>query len=284
MTPLRKKMIEDMQLKGLSDRTQESYVGVVKQLAAYYKKSPEQISKAELRGYFLYRQNEKKDAPSTVRVHLNALKFLYEHTLERKWPLEGIVTPAVAKKMPVVLSQSEVREVLGKIRERKYQVCLVTIYSCGLRLMEGVQLQVDQIDSGQMKLHIRGAKGNRERYVPLPEETLQKLRDHWVSHRHKKWLFPGQNAYTREKAMNESSVRRALRGAVLECGLHKRVTVHTLRHSYATHLLEAGVNLRQIQSYLGHSSVTTTTIYTHLTKIGQTQAVDIINRMMVDLP
>ncbi len=284
MTPLRQKMIEDMQLRGLSKRTQESYVGAAKQLAEYYRKTPAKISKAELRGYFLYLQNAKESKPSTLRVHLYGLKFLYEKTLEQQWPLEGVVKPAVEKKMPVVLSQAEVRQVLRQVRCQRYQVCLVTIYSCGLRLLEGVRLRVDEIDSGQMKLHLRGGKGNKERYVPLPEETLQKLRSYWVSHHNKEWLFPGQQAHTRGRPMNESGVRRALQGAVKECGIEKRVTVHTLRHSYATHLLEAGVNIRQIQSYLGHACVTTTAIYTHLTKQGQSQATKIINQLMADLP
>ncbi len=284
MTVLRERMIEDMQLRGLSKRTQESYVGAAKQLAQYYGKSPAKVSKAELRGYFLYLQNERGNAPSTVRVHLNGLKFLYENSLNRRWPLGEAVKPALVKKMPVVLSRAEVRQVLGQVRRKNYQVCLVTIYSCGLRLLEGVRLRVDEIDSGQMKLHIRGGKGNKDRYVPLPEGTLQKLRRYWLKHRHKEWLFPGQQPHMRNRAMDESGVRRALKGAVKECAIQKRVAVHTLRHSYATHLLEAGVNLRQIQSYLGHNSITTTAIYTHLTKEGQSQATKIINQVMAELP
>ena len=188
------------------------------------------------------------------------------------------------KKVPVILSRQEVKQVLAGVRRGHYRVCLGTIYSCGLRLLEGVRLRVDQIDSGRMRLHIRGAKGHKERYVPLPAETLDKLRAYWLTHHHREWLFPGHQPHTRARPMDESGLRRALQGAGRDCGLQKRVTVHTLRHSYATHLLEAGINLRQIQTYLGHNSLTTTALYTHLTDTAQAQATETINELMSELP
>jgi site-specific recombinase XerD len=277
-------MIEDMQLRGLSERTQGSYVRVVRQLAEHYGKSPQQISETELRRYFLYLQNVKGNSASTVRVTLNGLKFLYEHTLHRRWPLLEMVRPMPPKKVPVILSRQEVKQILAGVRQSHYRVCLGTIYSCGLRLLEGVRLRVDQIDSGRMMLHIRGAKGHKERYVPLPVETLGKLRTYWLTHHHREWLFPGHQPHTRGRPMDESGLRRALQGAARDCGLQKRVTVHTLRHSYATHLLEAGINLRQIQTYLGHTTLTTTALYTHLTDRGQAQATETINQLMAQLP
>jgi site-specific recombinase XerD len=278
-------MIEDMQLRGLAERTQDSYVRSVRQLAEYYGKSPEQVSEAELRQYFLYMQKERQVSASTVQVRLNGIKFFYEHTLGRSWPLQGLLHPPLVKKVPVVLSEAEVRQVLGCVRRSHYRVCLSTIYSCGLRLLEGVQLQVGQIDSGRMVLHIRRAKGGKERVVPLPERTLGLLRDHWRRHRHAVWLFPK----VREGAlatgpMDASGVGRALRAGLAESGISKAATVHTLRHSWATHLLEAGVNLRQIQIWLGHNSLSTTAIYTHLTVKAQGQADKIINSLMADLP
>jgi len=285
MTALRERMIEDMQLRGLAERTQESYVRSVRQLAEYYGKSPEQVSEEELRQYFLYLQNERKVSASTVQVSLNGVKFFYDHTLGRRWPLLRLIHPAVEKKIPVVLSVGEVRQVLGCVRRPHYRVCLSTIYSCGLRLLEGVRLQVGQIDSGRMVLHIRRAKGGKERVVPLPERTLEMLRDHWRRHRHAKWLFPRVwEGGMATEPMDGSGVGRALRAALGESGVSKAATVHTLRHSWATHLLEAGVNLRQIQSWLGHNSLSTTALYTHLTVKAQGQADKVINELMADLP
>jgi site-specific recombinase XerD len=283
MTALRQKMIEDMQLRGLSARTQESYVGVIRQLAEYYHKPPDQLSEAELRHYFLYLTKEKRAARNTCIQVLSALKFLYRHTLQREWPILEFIRPAQEHKLPVILSVEEVRQVLGCLRQAHYRVCLSTIYGCGLRLLEGVQLQVRDIDSGRMVLHIRGGKGNKDRYVPLPEQSLKQLRQHWLRHRHPIWLFPGRELSANEP-MDESGVQKAFRAALQQSGIHKAASVHTLRHSYATHLLEAGVNLRQIQIYLGHDSLATTAIYTHLTQKGQADAVAVINQLMADLP
>jgi site-specific recombinase XerD len=276
-------MIEDMQLRGLSERTQESYVRVVRQLAEYYRKPPDQLSQAELREYFLHLKNDKHLSRSSCTQALSGLKFLYEQTLRRQWPILDFIRPAPERKLPVVLSLAEVRRLLGSVRLAHYRVCLSTIYACGLRLLEGVQLQVRDIDSGRMLVHVRGGKGNKDRYVPLPERTLHQLRQHWRTHRQPVWLFPGRNLTVNEP-MDESGVQRAFRAALQESGLNKPATIHTLRHSYATHLLEAGVNLRQIQSYLGHDSLTSTAIYTHLTQKGQANAVAVINQVMADLP
>jgi site-specific recombinase XerD len=181
------------------------------------------------------------------------------------------------------VSVEEVRRLLGCIRLRHYRVCLSTIYGCGLRLLEGVQLQVRDIDSGRMLLHVRGGKGNKDRYVPLPEQSLSQLRRHWRRHRHPMWLFPGREVSSNEP-MDESGVQKAFRAALKDSGINKPASVHTLRHSYATHLLEAGVNLRLIQSYLGHDSLATTAIYTHLTHKIEVNAVETINQLMADLP
>lgn len=284
-TPLRQRMIEDMQLRGLAERTQDSYVRSVRQLAEYCHKSPAQVSEAELRQYFVYLQNEKKVSASTFRVRLNGIKFFYEHTLKRGWPLLQLIHPAVVKKLPVVLSEVEVRQVLGCVRRAHYRVCLSTIYSCGLRLLEGVQLRVEQIDSAHRRLHIRGAKGGQERLVPLPSRTLAMLREQWQRHQHRVWLFPGvREGRLAQGPMNESGVGRAFRAALAESGINKAATVHTLRHSWATHLLEAGVNLRLIQSWLGHSSLSTTAIYIHLTLKAHRQATELIDELMDDLP
>jgi site-specific recombinase XerD len=165
---------------------------------------------------------------------------------------------------------------------------LTTIYSCGLRLLEGVHLQVTDIDSERRMLHIRQGKGDKDRYVPLPEGTLKLLRQYWSTHRHPVWLFPaptraGVPMSSATQPMDESGVQRAFKAALQESGVQKAASVHTLRHSYATHLLEAGVNLRLIQVYLGHSSLQTTTRYTHLTREVEAIATDAINRVMQPL-
>jgi integrase/recombinase XerD len=287
MTPLRQKMIEDMQLRGLLPRTQESYVRVVRQLAEHYGKSPAQIGDEELRQYFLYLQNERKYASSSCRVVLCGLKFLYEYTLGRGWPTLELVRPAKEEKLPVILSREEVKCILACLEQPVYRTCLGTIYSCGLRLLEGVQLQVQQIDSERQVLHLRQAKGRKDRYVPLPSRTLGLLRDYWRRHRNPVWLFPRAKSVemgiaSRPRA--ESGVQKAFRKALDDSGVNKAASVHTLRHSWATHLLEAGVNLRLIQEWLGHKSLTTTAIYTHLTVKAQQQAGQVIDELMAELP
>jgi integrase/recombinase XerD len=288
MTPLRQRMIEDMQLRGLSEKTQEAYVRAVRQLAEHYGKSPDHISEEELRRYFLYLQNDKQVSPNTFTHALCGIKFFYEHTLARKWSTLDLVRPRREKKLPVVLSTDEVRRILGCLRRPHYRVCLSTIYACGLRLQEGIHLQVGDIDSDRTMIHVRHGKGAKDRYMPLPAGILEMLRRYWATHRHPQRLFPaptplGVDPTIVAKPMSASGVQRAFRAALRESGVRKAATVHTLRHSYATHLLEAGVNLRVIQAYLGYSSPKTTAIYTHLTCKAEGLAVQAINQVMGDL-
>jgi len=289
MTRLKQRMIEDLQLRGLSPRTQEAYVRAVRQLAEHYGKTPDEITEEELRQYFLYLTNGKGVSASAFRIALCGIKFFYQHTLKREWPTLDLMRPAKEKKLPVVLSVEEVHQVLGCVRRRHYRVCLTTIYSCGLRLQEGVHLQVADIDSARMLVHVHRGKGAKDRFVPLPQHTLDLLRGYWVAHRNPTWIFPTTrpaDAFSlaaATRSMEVSSVQKALKAAVVESGLHKPATVHTLRHSYATHLLEAGVNLRIIQAYLGHSSPTSTAIYTHLTRKVEDRAAKAINRVMESL-
>jgi len=282
MTTLRQKMIEDMQLHGFAERTQKSYMQVVRQLAEYYNKPPDQISEGELRQYFLYLKNVKKAARSTITLALCGIKFFYERTLQRQWATLALVRPQREKKLPVVLSVDEVRLVLSRVRRWRYRVCLSTIYACGLRLQEGLHLQVSHIDGGRQLLHICHGKGGKDRYVPLPQPILEMLRQYWGTHRHPVWLFPSTHR-TVQGPMDASGLQRAFHAALLESGIQKPATVHTLRHSYATHLLEAGLNLRLIQSYLGHASPNTTAIYTHLTKPSEDLAIQVVNRVVAGL-
>jgi site-specific recombinase XerD len=277
MTPLRQRFIEDMQLRGLSKPTQVAYVRVVRNLAAYYHKSPDQISEEELRQYFLYLKNERQVSRSTSTIALCGIKLFYEQTLQREWPVLQLVRPDREHKLPVILSRKEVQHLLSCVSRLSYRVCLSTIYACGLRRQEGVQLQVGDIDSPRMILCVRQGKGRKDRYLPLPQTTLELLRRYWVTHRHPVWLFPasrrgGLPIAEATKSLSSTSLHRAFQAALQDSGITKPATIHTLRHSWATHLLEAGVNLRTIQSYLGHRSLTSTAHYTHLTRDGQTKA------------
>jgi integrase/recombinase XerD len=282
MTALRQKMSEDMQLRGFAVRTQEAYLLAVSQLARHYHKPPDQINEEELRQYFLFLKNEKHAARNTCTIALCGIKFFFERTLGRQWKTFEFLRPPQEKKLPVVLSRAEVGSILARVHRRGYRVCLTTIYACGLRLLEGVGLQVKDIDGGRHLLHICQGKGNKDRYVPLPEACLKLLRGHWLTHRNPVWLFPS-SMKEGEQPMNASGVQRAFRHAVQENGIHKAATVHTLRHSYATHLLEAGVNLRIIQSYLGHASPATTAIYTHLTSNTEAQTRQTIDELVASL-
>lgn len=285
MTPLRQQMIEDMQLRGLAKRTQEAYVRAADGLAAYYRKSPAEVSEAELRQYLLYLKNEKQVATSTWVQVMSGLKFLYQHTLRQEWPVLELAKPDREQKLPVVLSRAEVQQVLGCLRLAHYRVCLSTIYSCGLRLTEALNLQVKDIDSSRMVVEIRRGKGRKDRYVPLPQRTLVHLRGYWQRHRNPIWLFPRRlDGYSATVPMEKSGVQKAFRAALKASGIDKAASVHTLRHSYATHLVEAGVDIRLVQKYLGHNSLATTYIYLHLTAAVKQEATDSINQLMAELP
>jgi site-specific recombinase XerD len=282
-------MIEDMQLRGYSARTQEAYAGAVRQLAKHFHRSPDQLSEEDLREYFLYLANERKVARATATIALCGIKFLFEQTLQQNWTILNLVRPPREKKLPVVLSREEVHRVLKEVRNPAYRACLTTIYSCGLRLLEGARLQVADIDSARMVLHIHG-KGKRDRYVPLPERTLDLLRQFWKTHRSPEWVFPtptrqGLAWSVEHKAgpVGDSSLQKAFYRSWKKTGIAKRAHIHTLRHSYATHLLEAGVNLRLIQDILGHSSPKTTAIYTHITGEARATMTDPLNELMKDL-
>jgi len=288
-SPLQQRMLEDMQLRGLSARTQEAYARAVWQLAQYYRRSPDQLSDAELRQYFLYLANEKKIARPTATIALCGIKFFYEQTLKQPWPTLRFVRPPREWKLPVVLSRAEVRRILHEVRIPVYRACLTTIYACGLRLLEGTRMQVPDVDSGRMLLHIHG-KSKKDRYVPLPAPTLQLLRTFWRTHRSPLWLFPAPTRHGLAHSLahdggpvTRSSLQSAFRAALKRSGLAKRAHVHTLRHSYATHLLEAGFNLRVIQDHLGHRSPRTTAIYTHLTREVRAALTEPLNQLMEDL-
>jgi len=278
--------IKALQLAGMSERTQQCYTRSVRMLADYYHKTPDQLSEDELQEYFLYRINQSKWAPNTMKICYSGIKFFFTHVLKREWHIFNILRAKREKRLPCVLSRPEVDRILKHVRTFHNRVFLTTVYSCGLRLQEALHLQVSDIDSCRMMIHVHRGKQAKDRYVPLPEETLCLLRRYWCLHRNQRLIFPalgrnGKQAPTSKTPMAIDSVQGALRNARLTAGIRKRrVTIHTLRHSYATHLLEAGVNLKVIQRYLGHALIETTMIYCHLTQKGHENASLIVNNIM----
>jgi len=254
-------MIDDLRLRNRSARTIKTYIACVAHFARHFQKSPELLGPEEIRQYQVYLVNERHVSWSHFNQAVCALRFLYRHTLGRDWVVVHIPFPRQPKKLPVVLSQAEVQCFLPAIKKLKYRVILMTAYGAGLRLSEVTNLQVSDIDSQRMMIRVRQGKGQKDRYVMLSPTLLALMRSYWRSERPKTWLFPGR---TPTLPLEVSSVQRACRQAGLDAGLTKRVTVRMLRHCFATHLLEAGTNVRVIQSLLGHRSLTTTQRYTHV--------------------
>ena len=281
-------MLEDERLRGHSPRTIESYLRAVFKLEDHYGKTVDQITEEEIREYFLFLNQERHLSHTTITIALCGIKFCFEQTLQRPWRIFKVIRPRIEKKLPVVLGLQEVQTVLSLVRLPFYRVCLQTIYSCGLRLQEGASLGVVDVDSARMYLHIRQAKSSKHRLVPLPQKTLQLLRQIWKTHRNPIYIFPasgrgGAGRSTSNVPVPVCNIQDAFRAALRSSQIHKKASVHTLRHSWGTHLLEAGVNLRQIQEWLGHATPKTTAIYTHLTQGAENKSRDLINHLMKDL-
>jgi len=282
MTPLRKRFIEDLQLHGYAPSTQQAYVSAIKQVARHYHRSPDELTEEQIRQYFLHLTLVRKVSRSKATIALCALKFFCEHTLQRAWPVFALARPRREKKLPVVLSREEVRQLLGAVQGPVHRAYFTTVYACGLRLEEARQLQISDVDSQRGLLRIRG-KGNKDRHVPLPSSLLPMLRTFWKTHRSNSWLFPGPRFATAPRPLSRKAIQTALAAARQRSGLAKHPTTHSLRHAYATHLLEQNVNLRLIQNALGHNSPKTTAIYTHLTEPALAAMSDPLNRLMEDL-
>jgi integrase len=254
-------------------------------LADFFNKTPDLISEQELQDYFLHRKNVDKWSAATMRICYSGIKFFFVNVLKRQWHTLELVHAKREQRLPTVLSVKTVRRILNTVNTPQNKAYLTTVYSCGLRLQETLNLQVSDIDSERMLIHVHRGKGAKDRYVPLPEACLHILRSYWKLHRNATWIFPRLGRSSKEGPtatipMNKASVQGALRRVLKQLKIKKRVSVHTMRHSYATHLLEAGVNIRRIQQYLGHRSLNTTMIYLHLTTQGHQNAYRIINELM----
>lgn len=280
MTELRRRMIQDMELRGFSPKTRKAYLGAVQGLARFYRRSPDQLSEEEIRQFFLHLVNVRHAARSTVTVYLCGIKFLYEKTLGRNLPVLGLVRPRKRVKRPIILSITEVKELLNRVRHPLCRMTLTLIYSCGLRVSEGVHLKVSDIDGQRMLVRVENGKGGKDRYVPLPERTRELLRSYYALYRPKTWLFPAKSG---DGPYCVTNVQKAFRAVVRQSGIGKHASVHTLRHSYATHLVECGVHLRTIQEILGHKSSQTTAVYTHLTQKMIGSLSNTVNTLMAEL-
>ena len=286
MSNLRERMMNDMQLHGFAKRTHQAYVRTVRQLQQFYNLSPETISEEQLRDYFIHRKNVSHWSPSTMRIAYNGIKFFYTYTLKRDWSILMLVRAESEHKLPTVLTIEEVRSILHAVNTPHNKAYLTLVYSCGLRLQEALHLQVADVDGNRKLIHVRLGKGAKDRYVPLPDSTLKVLREYWKTHRNETWIFPsigrsGKEGPSATVPMGKATVQGALRRVLKELPtIAKPVRVHTFRHSYATHLLEAGVNIRLVQQYLGHASLASTMIYAHVTRVGQQDACERINRLM----
>jgi site-specific recombinase XerD len=261
MTPLRRRMIDDMQLRNLAPRTIDAYAMRVGSFAKYFGRSPDTLGPDDVRAYLLHLVQEKHVSWSVYNQTVAALKFLYEVTLERQGVLQRIRCPKQPKKLPTVLSTGETARFFAAILGLKHRAILMTAYAAGLRVSEVVSLRIDDIDSQRMVIRVRQAKGRKDRYVMLSPRLLTLLREYWKAARPAEWLFPGEAP---GRPITAKAVHKICVQATRAAGLGKRVTVHTLRHSFATHLLESGTDIRTIQVLLGHRNLKTTAIYTHV--------------------
>ena len=270
MGELRDKMDRDMMLKNLSDRTRKTYLACVRDFVNYHRRDPRELDDEQIKVFLHHLLVERKVSQSTVSQVYSALKFFYVVTLEREWNETGIPRGRRTYKLPVVLSKREVEAILGATGNLKYRTIFATIYSAGLRLREATGLVRTDIDAQRMTIRVRQGKGRKDRYTLLSRRNLDLLLRYWRREQPREYVFYGID---RNRAIDPSSVQRQFHRSVAKAGIAKKASIHTLRHSFATHLLEAGCDILHIQKLLGHCSPSTTAVYLHvqrgsLSKIG----------------
>jgi integrase/recombinase XerD len=263
MGKLHDQMKMDLELKNLSPRTRSCYLTWMRSFALHFHRSPDEMGDPEIREYLHHLIREKKASQSSISQAYSALKFFYETTLKRDWNRFRIPRVQMGKKLPVVLSRQEIQAIFSAIGNLKHRALLMTIYSAGLRVSEVVHLKVSDLDSQRMTIRVQQGKGQKDRYTLLSQRTLEVLRDYWREYRPSGWLFPGKPA---TEPLSVSAVQRVFAMVLVRAGIKKPASVHTLRHSFATHLLEDGTDLYHIQRLLGHTSPKTTTVYLHLSR------------------
>lgn len=281
MTDLRDRMTADMKLHGLAPGTQKVYLNAVERLARHYHRSPDRLTEQDLRDYFTYLVEEKEVASSTLRIQIFGVKFLFDKTLGRSWPTLRFLRARPRTKLPVVLDREEAQRLITIIRCSSVRMCITLMYSCGLRISEALALCVSDIDSARMVVVVRAGKGNKDRHVPLPQRTLELLRDYWREYR------PPRTqrllVTTDRRPLADHRVRYYLKKAVKQSQIAKRISTHTMRHSYATNLMEQGLDVRVIQGLLGHRSLKTTTLYLHITQSVMQSVQTAVNDLTADL-
>ena len=274
--------LTELTLQGKSKKTIEMYSRSLRRLAEYFDTCPDTITTDQLKQYFL--ALVKSHSWSSVKIDRNAFQFFYQYVLNKEWAWINIVKPPRVQPLQDVLAISELNAIINATRKLSYQVYFLTTYSLGLRLSEALQLRVSDIDGTLMRVHLRRCKNNKHRFVPLPLATLKALRRYWLTHRHPELIFPGGKPphFRQGKSlyMDKGGVQKAIKLVAKECGISKNVHIHTLRHSIATHLLEAGVSLRSIQVFLGHASPVTTAQYTRMTEQAQQNSALMLNALV----
>jgi integrase/recombinase XerD len=261
MTELRRKMLADLRIRNYAERTQEIYITRVAEMTRHFNRPPDRLTKEEVRGYLRYLKGERQVSRSMFAQVIGALRFLYGVTLDRPDMVPHLPYPRLKRRHPVVLSPEEVGRLLRAIRNLKHRTVAMVLYGAGLRISEALAIQLRDVDSDRMVLTVRHGKGDQDRQVALSPVLLQALRAYWRAYRPPIWLFPGE---TPDRPLGPATIQRALKAARSRAGIAKPATPHTLRHSYATHLMEGGTDLRVIQTLLGHRSLRTTAIYTHV--------------------
>ena len=261
MGKLREQMKMDLKLKGYSPKTQAAYLGYTKNFVRYFGRSPAKMGEKEIREYLYHLVTEKDLGDSSINSAYSALKFFYKTTLCRDWNMAKIPRRKPEKRLPVVLDGSEIKQLLVVTANLKHRALLMITYSAGLRVSETAHLKVSDIDSKRMQLRIAQGKGKKDRYALLSPVTLNLLRDYWRQYRPFSWLFPGRSP---ERPISTRTIQKVFEKAKRKAGIKKPATVHTLRHSFATHLLEAGTDIYRVQKLMGHTTPKTTTIYIHL--------------------
>jgi integrase/recombinase XerD len=265
MTALRQRMIEDMQVRNYSPRTVEAYVAAVAKLARHFQRSPDQLAGEDVRAFQVHLLAAKASWSQFNQI-VAGLRFFFGTTLARAGMVAMLPYGKRPKRLPTVLSVEEVSQLIEAARPGRERVLMQTAYACGLRISELLSLQVTDIDSARMVVNVRQGKGAKDRQVPLSARLLTELRRWWCRHRTRPWLFPGMTAGSRERPMNTTSVQRMMKQVVKRAQLRKPASMHTLRHSYATHMLEAGVDVVTLQNLLGHNSLSSTARYLHLSR------------------
>jgi len=277
--------LNELTLQGKSPKTIDMYSRYLRQVSNYFDTCPDQLTTEQLKAYFL--ELVEKKSWSSVKIARNAIQFFYKHVLERPWQWVNIIKPPKVQPLQDVLTQAEVNALINATRKFSYQVYFLTVYSMGLRLSEALNLKVSDIDSHLMRVHLHFTKSKKDRFVDLPHKTLLALRRYWQTHRHPTLLFPGgKPPHLRNGqpvVMDKGGVQKAIKLVAKDCGISKNVHIHTLRHSFATHLLERGLSLSAIANILGHEDLKTTALYAHMTPQVQQSSALMLNDLIESL-